>query len=484
MPSRSEPLWRRYLRFFGPDVNADVDDELQFHLEMRERDYRARGLSPDAARAAASKRFGDLPTHRKALRRQDGRRLRRDRWRQRLDEWTADARYALRMLWHHRGFSAAIIATLALGIGATTAIFSAVDAALLRPLPFMAPDRLVIARGVGIAFSVDGKEIEASSGPMLQELRGRKDAFAGAAAYASGGLNLSGIGPPVRIRAGVVTPGFFELLGWRVVEGRPFLPDEGQPGKASVAVLSHRLWQSQFGGEPVVGKRVRLNDVTYEVVGVMPPGASFPELSDLWIPMTDPLTPESFEPFRGYVAHSVIARLAPGVTFDGAAARMRARWSQLPADLQEQYRTEAATPLVALQASLVGDKGKPMLVLLGATGLLLLIGCANVTNLLLAHAAVREREMVIRALLGATRGRLIRQLMVQSLLLALAATGAGLVVAYGGLRLVAALMPGSLNGVSAPAMDLRLLGFSGALALFTALVFGLWPARRAASANA
>ena len=476
MPARTEPLWRRYLRFFGPDVSADVDEELGFHLEMREQSYLARGLSPEEARMAARKRFGDVDRHRRALKRQDGRRLRRDRWSEQLDEWSQDFRYALRMLWHHRGFSAAVIATLALGIGATTAIFSAVDAALLRPLPFADPGRLVELPDVQLPFAGRGAEEPAGPGPNFRSVGEMREVFSDVAAYALGNLNLSGVGAPLRIKVGVVTQGFFRTLGATVAQGRTFSVDEGRPDNALVTVISHGLWQRQFGGQPAVGQSVRLNGKAYQVIGIMRPGFHFPENADLWIPLTVPMTFKSFEAFRGFIPHIIVARLAPGVRPDVAADRLRARWRELPAKQLEERRTIIAEPLRPLQTTLLGDRRTPMLILLGATGLLLLIACVNATNLLLSHAAMRERELAVRTVLGATRGRLIRQLLVQSLVLSLAGAGAGLLLAYTTLGVVSGLLPKEMIDLAAPSMNGRLLGFAIGLAVLTGLGFGMLPA--------
>ncbi len=483
MAPRKEPLWRRYLRFFGPDVGADVEEELRFHLEMREQSYLTGGLSPEEARMAARKKFGDFDQHRRALRIQDGRRLRRERWSERLDEWLQDLRYAFRMLWHHRGFSAAVITTLALGIGATTAIFSAVDAALLRPLPFADPAQLVELPDIQLPFAPRGTELPPNPGPNFRTVGEMREVFSDVAAYALGSLNLSGIGAPLRIKVGVVTQGFFRTLGASAAQGRTFSPDEGKPNNAPVTVISHGLWQRQFGGQPAVGQNVRLNGKAYQVIGIMPPGFRFPENADLWIPLTVPMTFNSFEAFRGFIPHIILARLAPGVRREVAADRLRARWREVPAKQVEEMRTVIAEPLRPLQTTLLGDRRTPMLILLGTTGLLLLIACVNATNLLLAHAATRERELAVRTVLGASRGRLIRQLLVQSLVLSLGGAAGGLLLAYTTLGVVAGLLPKEMADLTAPILNGRLLAFAIGLAVLTGLGFGVLPALSAARAD-
>ena len=475
MGTPREPLWRRYLRFFGPDVDADVEEELRFHLDMRERSYLERGLSSTEAREEARRRFGDLERHRNTLRRQDSRRHRRRRWAEHADEWIQDTRYALRMLRQHRGFSLAVVATLALGIGATTAIFSAVDAALLRPLPFVEPERLVELPGVHIPWGPRGVE-EPDGRPSLRSIGAMTDVVSGIAAYAVGGLNLSGIGEPLRVKAGVVTQGFFRTLGARPAQGRTFGPEEGRPGGALVTVISDGLWQRQFGGRAALGLSVRLNGKAYEVIGIMPPGFVFPERVDLWIPLTVPMTWASFEAFGGYIPSIVIARLARAISPELAAERVRTLWRALPPDQVAEAGQTIAEPLRPLQNTLVGSRRTPMLILLGATGLLLLIACVNATNLLLAHAAMRERELAVRTVLGATRVRLIRQLLVQSVVLALAGAVLALLIAYATLGLVQALLPDEMLALAPPRLDRRLFGFSAGLALVTALGFGMLPA--------
>ena len=475
MAAPQEPLWRRYLRFFGPDVDADVEEELRFHLDMRERSYLARGLSAAEAREAARRRFGDLEHHRKTLRRQDSRRHRRRRWAEYAGEWFQDARFAVRMLRQHRGFSTAVIATLALGIGATTAIFSAVDAALLRPLPFVEPGRLVELPGVNIPWGPRGVE-EPDPRPSIRSVGARKDVVSSIAAYAVGGLNLSGIGEPLRVKVGVVTQEFFQTLGWAPAQGRGFAAEEGRPDGPLATVISDGLWQRQFGGRPALGLSVRLNGKAYQVIGVMPPGFVFPEQVDLWIPLTVPMTWASFEAFGGYIPSVVIARLAPGITPALAAERLRALWRALPPDQAAAARQTIAEPLRPLQHSLVGTRRTPMLILLGATGLLLLIACVNATNLLLAHAAMRERELAVRTVLGATRVRLIRQLLVQSVVLAAGGAALALLIAYATLGLVQALLPAEMIVLAPPRLDRRLFGFAAGLALLTALGFGMLPA--------
>lgn len=480
----SEPVWRRYLRFVRPDLARDVDDELAFHLAMREADYVAQGLDPEEARRRARARFGPVHEARKAALAVDRRYHAAIRRAQFLDALTLDVRYALRGLRQHAGFSAAVIGTLALGIGATTAIFSAVDAALLRPLPFASPGALVILPGVNVPFAPNGATAEPTITPDINQVALLRDVFSQVGAYAAGGFNLSGDGDALRVNVGVVTASLFGTLGVQPAMGRGFSADEGRPNGPAVAIISHGLWQRRFGGDEVLNRSIELNNRSYQIVGVMPRGFVFPKSSDLWVPFTIPMTFATFEAFRSWVPSETVARMAPGVTREMVRARMRDLWTNVPGQFREQMREYADDPVHPLQGALVGDRQKPLVVLMLTTGLLLLIACVNVTNLLLGRAALRRREIAMRAVLGASRRRLVAQLLVESLLLAVAGSAAGLIVAFAGLGTVRTLLPAAMAAVAPPSVDLRVLGFAIGVAIVTGLAFGLWPALGASRADA
>lgn len=461
-------------------ASADLEEEMRLHLDLRAESLRRSGLAPLDARLAAQRRFGNRTNLQQRS---------RDAWGLgALDQFRQDLRHAVRRLSQQRGFAFAIIAVLALGVGATTAMFSAVDAAMLRPLPFHEPQRLVALRDVQIPFGEESRSSPEDHWALdIIDAGAMRDVFSHVAAYASGGLNLADPDRPRRLKVGVVTADFFQTLGIAPIGGRAFTPEEGEPGGQTVAIVSYGFWQGHYGGAPILGRVIQLGAQSYEVVGVMPRGFSFPAESDLWIPMAVPTSFATFEPFRGWLPSTVIARIAPELDLGAAAARLRTHWQQFHAQRpsppgeessldQIMAEIEQQGALAPLQQELVGDRRTALLVLLGATGLLLLIACANVTNLLLSHAAFRKREMAVREVLGATRGRLVRQLLTESLALSIAGTALGVALAPLALSVMRASMPADLAGVAPATVDLRVLAFAAVLALVTGVGFGLWPA--------
>jgi predicted permease len=400
-----------------------------------------------------------------------------------LEHAAADLRFAIRRLVHRPGFSLSALTVTALGIGATTAVFTAVDAAMLRPLPFLRPAELVTLTNVNIPFGEERDESDRTVG--IDQVLKMPELFANAAAFAAGGLNLEDAEHPRRVNAGIVTATFFPTLGVMPERGRAFDVEEGRPNGPRAVILSDALWRSQFGGADVLGSTITLSGNRYRVVGVMPRGFGFPNGSDLWIPLSVPTTRETFRPFRGYLPSRVIARVAPSVSVDAASKRLLATWelaigprepgrrTNLDETVDEIRRVGAAVPL---QQEIVGERRRGLLILMGATVLLLLIASANVANLLLSDGASRQREVALREVLGATRGRVVRQLLVESLVLALTGAVVGLVLAPAMLGTLRALMPGELAGTAPVHLDLRVLAFAIGLALVTGIAFGLWPA--------
>lgn len=471
-----EPIWRRYLRLVRPDPVSDAEDEIGLHLELLEQELLREGWAPAEARREARRRFGDPGRIRRDIADADHTMSRHRRRSEIIEELASDVRYALRTLRRQPGFSLAVVATLALGIGATTAMFSVVDAALLRSLPFRRAGQLVSLSQIHVPFAFDGTAVGPETTPDFRTLGRMADVFERYASYARGGVNLSGDGTPERLRVGVVTTDFFATLGMSPARGRVFAPLEGVPNGPSVVVLSDRLWRRRYDGKPMLGRSVVLNDRSCTVVGIMPAGFNFPENSDLWIPMSVPNTIATFEMFRGFIPETTIGRLRDGVSAAAAAERLRETWRRTP---RGRDNAEALQyPLVPFQVQLLGsrDADKPLLMLLGATALLLLIACANAASLLIARATNREPEIAMRRCLGASRGRIVRQVLIESLLLSLAGAATGLGVALSATGTLRALMPPSIADVAPVAIDGRVLVFALVIATLVGLGFGLWPA--------
>src|ERR1017187_3336485 len=391
---RIAEYWRRLWLLLRRDgATAELEAEMRLHRELRAQSMRTRGISEPEAATAARRRFGNSLLIQEAS---------RDAWGLgSLDELRQDIRYAVRRLRHRPGFAIAVIAVLALGIGATTAMFSAVDAAMLRPLP--RPQELVALRNIhfpyDLRFALGGPPPTVSAprphDPRFAEVAAMHEIFSHVAGYAAGGLNIGDPSHPRRVRVGVVTADFFATLGVFPLQGRAFVPEEGAPDGPLAAVISYGLWQSQNGGRDVVGQPIILGDRPYTLVGVAPEGVGFPQRSDIWIPLTVPLGPNNYEALGRTTPSDVIARLAPGVSVAAAARRLMLRWEQdameglAPgqksnfSDDVDDVRTHGV--MTPLRRSLIGDHGYALILLLGATGMLLLIACANVSHLLLSQ---------------------------------------------------------------------------------------------------
>lgn len=385
-----------------------------------------------------------------------------------------DLRYGVRMLLKQPGFTVIAVIALALGIGANTAIFSVVNAVLLKPLPFADADRLVIVYESNLQ---RGSTRSSASYPNFADWREQNHVFERMSSYHTSDFVLTGEGEPARIQGATVNADLFPLLGVAPILGRSFLPEEDKPGDTGrVVMLSHRLWQTRFNADPnVVDRSVVLGGKHYTVVGVMPEGFQFPIGSDpvdLW--STVSVDSGMFEQ-RGAHYMRVIARLKPEVTLAEAKAEM----DGIAANLERQYpdeNTRRGITLVPALESMVGDVRPALLILLGAVGCVLLIGCANVANLLLARATTRHKEMAIRSALGASRGRVVRQLLTESVLLSMAGGALGLLVAMWGTDVLVSLSRDDLPRAAQIGLDGRVLGFTFLVSIITGVVFGLVPA--------
>ena len=385
-----------------------------------------------------------------------------------MDHFRQDLQYAARRLFKAPGFAAVAIVTLALGVGANSAIFSVVNGVLLRPLPYPEPDRLV-----GVYHTTEGQRA-VMSGPNFTDIARSATTLESAAAVSTGRMILTGEGEPTRLSIAEVSASLFSVLRVRPEIGRTFNADENTPGRTAIVILSHALWQQRFGGDAgVIGKRIMLDGEPKEVIGVMPAGFSYPAGRQAWLPIE---YDESFvRSQRGAWYLSVVARLKPGVTPEQSAAEVET----LGRRLAQQYpdaNAEIGMTTYPLLKAMVGDIRRAVLVLFGAVGFVLLIACTNVANLLLARAAARESEMAVRTALGANRSRLVRQLLTESVLLSMVGAGAGLLLAVWGVDLLTRLKPAGIPRLENVRVDGVVILFTLATAIVTGVLFGLVPA--------
>lgn len=452
-----------------------MDNEFAFHVEMRTKELIARGMAPAAARAAAIARFGDIAAVNAECRDIGNSRDRDMRRTEYLSELAQDARFAVRQLIAAPLFAAVAVATLGLGIGATTAIFTVVDAVVLRPLPFRRPNELTLINTRW--HDLDGS---ASAGDYT-DWRARSSSFASMAAIRFMGMTLSTADAPQRVNGAQVTASLFSTYGVAPQRGRVFTADEDQPGRDAVAVLSDGLWRRAFASDTsIVGRSIQVNGRPTTVIGVMPPSFDPTDShEELWTPVA--FTPDRIAEHDEHYL-TVVARLKPGITIAAAQQEMTA----ISRRMSDQYPKTNATNtshVVPLAGTVIGAYRARLFVLLGAVGCVLLIACVNVANLLLARGAARGTELAIRAAIGAGRSRIVRQLLTESVVLALVAGVTGVALAWIGVRVLVHSAPPNIPRVATTHIDGWVLLFALGIAVLSSVLFGLVPAVKASRGN-
>ena len=464
--------WSRFRRLFGPEPKADVDAELAFHVEMRARELVEQGVPPDRARALALRRFGDYDGSRKECVEISKRRERRMARSEFITELRQDVGYALRMLRRAPGFTAVALTTLALGIGANSAIFSVVQGVLLAPLPFRDADRL---HRVTTLYP-DGTPYSLSP-PDFMSVREQTRTFEQVEAFSGGVYTMLGGGEPREVRGTSVSDGLLGLLGVPVTLGRTLLPGENRPGHDGVAVLDHGFWQRQFGGDRgVLGRTISIAGTPVEIVGVLAPGARLLDDAEIYTPLAynETFSAATAQGRRGEFL-TVIGRAKPGIGLAQVDDDLRRIGTQLQAAFRDTNDTLTFNA-VSLNDVILGDVRRPLLVLLGAVGFVLLVACANVANLLLARASARQTELAVRSALGAGRVRLLRQLLTEAVVLGGAGAVAGLAVAHLATRALVAMQPADLPRLEQVGVNAAVVSFTFGIALATSLAFGVLPA--------
>ncbi|HEY6402661.1 MAG TPA: ABC transporter permease, partial [Blastocatellia bacterium] len=477
-------FWLRliYARLYGllrkNQIEREMDDEMRFHLRMRTRENIERGMGPDEAEIEARRRFGNVGRIKDLARDIKGGGF--------METLLQDLRYGARALGKYPGFTVVAVLTLALGIGANSAIFSVVNAVLIKPMPYHEPDRVIQFWETNPLKNWTDAPVAPAN---LFDWQKQNQVFEGIAAYMgfdkkSGlpGLQMESDGEPERIKALYVTGNIFSVLGANALIGRTLREEETWEGGHRVAVLSYGMWRRRFGADPkIVGRKIMLNGRDREVVGVMPPDFYFPSKeAEVWIPMG--WNYAEIAKLRRPHFLRAIGRLKPGVTLNQARAEMK----DIASRLEQQYpetNTQMGVSLGQFKEWIVSDVQLPLIVFLVAVAFVLLIACANVVNLLLSRSAARSREIAIRSALGAGRSRIVRQLLTESLLLALTGGAIGLLLATWLKDMLVAFSPGDIPRLDEVGLDRRVIGFTVGITLFTTLLTGLAPALQSSKPN-
>ena len=454
-------------------IRTDVDDELRFHLDMRVAELVALGASESDARREAHREFGDLEFTRRYCRDLDASGERADRRSEWLSELRLDVAHALRMLRRSPGFATVALLTIALGVGANTAIFSVVRGVLLRTLPYERPDRIVAIYENNVPDHYERSQLSAAD--YVDYRRDQRTLVdIGATGYSQ--LIYQGDGDPQLLHGMRLSANVFSILGTRPALGRTFAPDEDTPAKKNVLVIAHATWRGLFGGDSaIVGRSISVNGAPFTIIGVMPPGFTLGADEQYWIPFD--LSNQLADVNRARKLHNFngIARLRDGVSLERARADLLTIARRNESLYPEANKGHLVT-IMPFHTALVGDVRPALLILSGAAACVLLIACANLANVVFSRTITRRREVAIRAALGAGRSRLVRQLLTESALLALTGGLIGTVVGWLGTRVLLSVAPDALPQVGTIGMDGIVLTFSLALSLLSALLFGLMPA--------
>ena len=443
------------------ELDIELDEELKFHLERDVEQNIKSGMAPDDARNAALRAFGGVDQSKEECRDARGVNL--------VENTLRDISYSVRVLLKSYAFTIVVVLTLALGIGANTAIFSFANGILLRPLPYPQSDRLAVLDETARR----GEEFSPVSYPNFLDWREQNTVFEDVAVhFGTSRYGLSGAGEPVEIRGSRISHSLLDVLRVSPQLGRTFTADEDRPERDAVVIIGHELWQKYFGGDTdVLGKQIVLSNRSRTIVGVMPRGFRFPEISELWVPLA--LTPQTFT--RTDHGLTSIARLKDGVTIAQAQAEMH----NIAARIEQQNPVTnegRGVRVTSLHDNLAGDYREALLILLGVVGCVLLVACVNVANLMLGRATARQKEFALRAALGASRWRIVRQLLIESLLLAIVGGALGFALSLLALHLLLNAIPIQLPFWMDFGIDLRVLVFTLGITLLTGLIFGAIPA--------